>query len=419
MITIINLLTIIITTTITLKCIYKLINNHYSLLHICLIVYYIMQCLPLIFELFYDLNTIKQNLNLIFYKAMTDEYVALIYDFYVIVTSYILYVYANKYANNKNQFSLSLKIQNHMIRGLIAVMMFVPIVVALIMAPNPNIYTIYGYFYVVDPNQSSIDYLYYSVVMHWALTISAIFILIRYFTKYKKSNWDVYLSLLLITWLSQKRTLTIFIMIGILGIDFIKNNYSDKKLLVRKAIVFCSLIAAYFIIYNNNVKYTGDDFFTTYTAYFSRLNVEKVAIYDILYDNKLLEYRGQSVLYNLCWFVPRSIWPDKPAMYCKYFTAYSEYGVGNENYWLPFNYQVNIWGDWVSSFGLLGHFFALIFVILVIHYSEQSNSMALKCFGLFFIILYLMFGFEHIVAYLFTAFMALVIKSKIKLLKLT
>lgn len=56
---------------------------------------------------------------------------------------------------------------------------------------------------------------------------------------------------------------------------------------------------------------------------FGRDDVIKMAIYAELYPQKMqiLDYRGQSILYSLFIFVPRSIWVDKPYSYAEHFTA--------------------------------------------------------------------------------------------------
>ena len=299
-------------------------------------------------------------------------------------------------------------------------MMFLPIVIVVSLAPQPDIYLEYAYFYNVNDEMLSVESLYHNYIVTPVLYISFLFTLLKYFKKRDSSFFnciDIYVCVFLITWISQKRTIMVFLLLGILVIDFLKRNDFRKQ--IKKSISFVIVIVAYFIYYLENVKNTGNDFFQTFTLYFSRLNVEKVAMYDLFYDNKMLDYRGQSVLYDFLFFVPRIIWPSKPAMYTKYYTEYVFNGCGSENCWLPFNYQVNIFGDWVSSFGIIGHFLALCFIYFIIRKSEQSTSKMMYTSGAVFTILYLMYGFEHLVTCLWIIWLYSLIKyrNKVKIVE--
>lgn len=417
MIFFIDLITFLLSTIFLVSSIKKLINGKFSLFYVCLIVYYFMNCFPIGLQFYYELDFAK-DISSIFYKALTDEYVSLCYDILTLLTCCIFYLWGNKYSKTNGNGILvfsSFKMCS-VIDILITLMMFFPIVLAVSLAPQPNIYWEYAYFYTVDDDMLSIEGLYHNYIINPVLYVSFLFTLLKYFNKRHSSIFysiDIYFCIFLITWISQKRTIMVFLLLGILMIDFFKRN--DYKKLIKKSALFITVIVVYFIYYSKNVKDTGSDLFQTFTMYFSRLNVEKVAIYDLFNDDKMLDYRGQSVLYDFVFFVPRVIWPSKPAMYTKYFTAYVDSGCGSESYWLPFNYQVNIWGDWVSSFGIIGHFFALCFIYFVIRKSEQSTSKTMYISGAVFIILYLMYGFEHLVACLWLVwFYCLVVKYKKK-----
>lgn len=401
MIILLDIITFLISTYVAIKSVSRLAKNQYSALHICIIVYYLMHCFPLALQYYYGLDSAK-DISLIFYEALTDEAVALCYDVITIITCCILYRVANTYSKvsqNTSRIMRGVK-SKPIVSFLLTMMMYLPIIAVVAFAPDSSVYFTYSYFYIVDSDMVSIEALYHNKIVVITLYISFAFILLKYYmrrnTRFLKCI-DIYFCIFLITWVSQKRTILVFVLLGILVVDFVKKNYMCFNELRNKFIVFMLVIVGYFVFYSSFVKNTGDDAFSTYTLYFSRLNVEKVAIYDLFYDNKMLDYRGQSLLYDLFFFVPRSLWPSKPGMYTKYFTAYVCSGSGSESNWLPFNYQVNIFGDWVSSLGIIGHFFALIFILFIIRKSERSTSKVMYISGIVFVLLYLMYGFEHIV----------------------
>jgi hypothetical protein len=66
-----------------------------------------------------------------------------------------------------------------------------------------------------------------------------------------------------------------------------------------------------------------EDRYDWFRVDYSRDHLFKLAIYSELYPEKgkILEYRGQSFLFNLVFLVPRDVWPGKPYPYGVYPTA--------------------------------------------------------------------------------------------------
>lgn len=56
---------------------------------------------------------------------------------------------------------------------------------------------------------------------------------------------------------------------------------------------------------------------------FGRDHTIKMTIFAELHPEtmRILEYRGQSILFNLIAFIPRKLWPEKPLLYAQYFTS--------------------------------------------------------------------------------------------------
>jgi hypothetical protein len=97
-------------------------------------------------------------------------------------------------------------------------------------------------------------------------------------------------------------------------------------------------------------------------AIFSELNPEYLQI---------LEYRGQSVLFNLTFFVPRSVWPDKPWPYSVYSTAavfnlrpdYLGWGVTTS--WLE---------EAIANFSWLGFLLGPLLITLVARIGDSTGE---------------------------------------------
>ena len=151
----------------------------------------------------------------------------------------------------------------------------------------------------------------------------------------------------------------------------------------------------------SNITGKGEDsvFISNYIYYYSRISCVITSIYSRVYNIKMLDYDGQSILYDIGFFVPRSIWGNKPLMFVKYFTSFS-CGYGHNTILNNFNLQVNIWAEWIDNLGIIGIFFACLFIVCVARITEKKNNAYSYMFGLLFSGLYLMFGFEpnvHIV----------------------
>lgn len=391
---------------IAIRSIKSILSGRYSMLHFCVGIFFVMQALPIAVGYLGDLNKIQQYYPYMYY-AMKDQNVGVIYDFFVIICMLALSFYAQKYAR---KVALGAKISltiNKAINGkfriwilMISLIFMVSPVIAVIFAPKPSIYLNFAHFYTHSYDLLSDEYIYQGSVMRYINYLAMGGTLLFYFVSKRKVNVIAYISVFLITWINGKRTLFVFLLIGILVIDFFKWNRMNRKYLWRvisKAVIFAGIIAAYFLIYN---KFTGKSAFANdfllYTTYFSRLCNVKVAIYDLLYTNTMIAFPGQTILYDLLFFVPRIYWPTKPYGYYLYFTSYVFYGETArrvEN----MNFQVNLWSEFLSNFGALGLFISLAFVIVIIKKAERSNNQIVSLSGSIFVMLYMMYGFEPLV----------------------
>ena len=109
------------------------------------------------------------------------------------------------------------------------------------------------------------------------------------------------------------------------------------------------------------IKYSKS-LYALFSDYFFRDNTARVAIYSVLHPDKLkiLEYPLQTVLYNIFFFVPRSVWTWKGYPYSVYFFS----GVQNFSSLViaDWRFQTSIVGEFISNFNLLGMPIFLLFV---------------------------------------------------------
>lgn len=95
----------------------------------------------------------------------------------------------------------------------------------------------------------------------------------------------------------------------------------------------------------------------------------------------------------ICFFyIPRSIWNDKPSFFTQYFTNYCK-DKDPESFSLVF-YYVNIWSEFVANFHLFGIFIAFLFIKIIINISEKSNNKCAYVLAILFLTFYFFWGIQ-------------------------
>lgn len=398
---IVDLCVFLISTYIALRAVTKIYHGRYSMLHFCVLIFFAMQVLPIFVSLFGKLDKIQLYYEYMYY-AMIDDSVAYIYDLFAIAGMLILSYNADKLSKYSNVSVLSnfkLGAKRQYIVAMAAICMVLPLF-GIILAPHPQVYLKFSYFYMNEYSNTGVDYLYHRTIMKILTYISFAGMMVFYYLAKRNKKLYTYLVLILVTWVNGKRTLMVFMIAGILVIDFLKWDKHSRRYINRliwKAIFFGIIIVGYYLFYNDKTgKSNFADDYLLYATYFSRMSNVKVSIYDLLNQGKMLQYPCQTLLYNLLFFIPRVLWEGKPYPYYKYFTSYVYYGVSNKV--VPnMQFQVNIWSEFISNMGIFGYVAALYLVIWIVKKSEKSSNSIIMLSGTVFAFLYMMYGFEHII----------------------
>lgn len=401
MVVIVDLCVFLISTYIALRAVTKIYHGRYSMLHFCVLIFYAMQVLPIFVSLFGKLDKIQLYYEYMYY-AMIDDSVAYIYDLFANAGMLILSYNADKLSKYSNVSVLSnfkLGAKRQYIVAMAAICMVLPLF-GIILAPHPQVYLKFSYFYMNEYSNTGVDYLYHRTIMKILTYISFAGMMVFYYLAKRNKKLYTYLVLILVTWVNGKRTLMVFMIAGILVIDFLKWDKHSRRYINRliwKAIFFGIIIVGYYLFYNDKTgKSNFADDYLLYATYFSRMSNVKVSIYDLLNQGKMLQYPCQTLLYNLLFFIPRVLWEGKPYPYYKYFTSYVYYGVSNKV--VPnMQFQVNIWSEFISNMGIFGYVAALYLVIWIVKKSEKSSNSITMLSGTVFAFLYMMYGFEHII----------------------
>lgn len=389
------------------KSIRNLLHNKGNLLDYCFLAFYMVQVIPLIVQIFSGVPDVLHHVNVGY--AMNDSLTNFVYGLIVIAVSVIMSRLSSK-LKPKILPSVSFRKTAGTLNVVLTIAMFSPLI-AVAFSPEPSIYLKFSYFYTQSFDVYSYLFLFHRNVVTSFVLLSVVALIFKYFRKKSNdSQWIYYLAIFISTWVDGKRTIFLFMLIGILAVDLIKGNYSNKflqKKQILKTVVFASLVFIYFFAYNEETgKGQDSEFYFLYTFYFSRMSIVKTAIFDQLHTNILLEYPCQTIIFNTFLWIPRAIWPNKPVMYCIYFTSYAD-GVSSQ---LDYNLQVNAWSEFVSNFGIiLGPVIVCLFFYFVAKVSINTKSNAIYLLCTAFCVLYSVYGFEHIISYIFFLWLALVV----------
>ena len=151
--------------------------------------------------------------------------------------------------------------------------------------------------------------------------------------------------------LNGKRTSVFMCVVGLLMILIVKHVIKKKVTLILIVGISLSLLAIYVSFYNDSVTEEADAYLS-YRINYGRDDTLKMTIYSELYDDGILEYRGQTLLYYLTFYIPRNVWNTKPYPYATYLTAYL-CNLGEVRN-LGWNMTTSIFDEFLSNFGWLG-----------------------------------------------------------------
>lgn len=420
MIVVFDVITILICSFILLWAVKQIVTEKkITYINVSVLVIWGMQIMPLFVERFFGFDVI----NIPYMKkALEDTQTGIVYDLLTIVTFLALFMYDTQNDTTINfdkdgRKKIIVSRYGGTAATILGIMIFIIPLVSIIMAPDPGVYFHYAYFYRFPYVVGGSADVYHRLFISKANLVLLLVILATYYLRKSNKiskNIDVIFGVIFYIWINNKRASILFVLMGILAIDFMKKKErKDIKRLIRKTILFALFVITYFIVYS---KITGkgstDSTLLTYMLYFGRDSAEKVAIYDRIYTKSMLNYPGETIIFDLFFWVYRRYWPVKPFPYTKYYTGYAFNGDGMK--WMGHNLQANIWAEYVSNFGIMGHLLALIVVFAIIKISTKSNDVFVKIFGLLFVIIYLFNAFESMLYVVSVLWICSILRSKKK-----
>lgn len=404
----------------TILCIHplkKILSGASNILHFCTLSFWTVQVIPLIIKQFLGIDAALKRYPKTFI-AMNDETTCFVYAFFVIIVEFMLDIMSRTLPCSYHSFwqvrgFIQRIVENKLVKGLLLCGMFTEAILVAF-SPEPSIYFHFSHFYTNTVNRLTPEYIYHASVMSIGNRVAFFCIILFYYlTQEPKGKWITYVAIAVMTWVNGKRTLMAIALLAVLIIDFLRaSDKSERIKLVKKTLVVGIIIVGYFKLYSDITgKFSSTSFNYQYSIYFGRMSNVDACIYAELNDEAVLAYRGQSILYDLLFWIPRAVWNTKPVLYSKYFTAYV---MGYKSININWQFQTNIWSEYFSNFSFMGPFLGIIVLYFIAYLSQKSKNMSVYIIGLVFAVMYTMYGFEALVQSIGAIWVLMLILSRIR-----
>ncbi len=182
----------------------------------------------------------------------------------------------------------------------------------------------------------------------------------------------------LAAWFNGKRNAVAMGLFFILLVVGLKKNLSTglKVLLVIFLLVAFTCYSSW---YQARRGLDGVNTVESYLLNFGRDHCLRLAIFTELNGDEILEYRGQSFVFDLLAFIPRSFWPEKPWPYATYFTSKA---FGNRDLHV-YGWQVTtgIFDECISNFSWAGLVIGPLIVLCLCRINDKDPRLFVRVCG--------------------------------------
>ena len=382
-------------------------KKNYSLFVFVFFIYEVIYVLPVIFYWIFGLPDYKFFIG--YNMAVNDEFTDIVYCILITIGILVYYFYLKKekYTNEISEIFAKIKLPMFFQKNrgiIILILMFFSLLpmIGIIISPNPRVYlTTLGYFSGgrYTPNQSEIIFHqntrfivtigFFSLILIRILTKN---ILIRFFSFFCIIFWVLF---------SEKRTSFALLIFAFAFIDIYKSSSRNFKrsnivlILIRALIIVVTYFYIYGMVSGKN-EMNDISSLDTFRQYFFRDADLKLAIYWRLNPNNyyLLDYNGQSLLYNLFFYIRRAKWPNKPWPYDVYATCGA---LGLKNFvYFDWNVQVNWISEWMANFGYFGYFIGLYSYIILDKIVKKINNPIFTIYMFYYFTVMSVLGFNSL-----------------------
>lgn len=357
--------------------------GNFGLLYIAILLFFSVFTLPLFADIVIGYPEFPEGF-INYYISQKDFRCECFYCLFTIFVPAVFFLFRTKYTI---RFNFREIVANaycpRIVLYLLAFMMFLPLLAAFF-APSPSLYfTKYAPF--LYESGSSKEFLYHMSTMSLCLKFSFIAVLLTVLFSHKNIlfNLLIWLAIFQIGVFSGKRTLFSIAIILTVVLNYFSTSKKGDPLPYFRFFLALTFIFSFFWFYAHTVgKPQNESVYSTTRLYFGRDAETKLAIYSCLYPDRvqILEYPGQSYLFNVLLWVPRAIWEEKPYPYCVYLTN-AVFGF-NKVELLGWGVTSSWFGESLANFGWLGVIPGILLFIAIAKLTEKTNNALIYFLGL-------------------------------------
>ncbi|MDM0474740.1 O-antigen polymerase [Clostridium perfringens] len=399
-----------------------ILKKRYCLFTFIFFVYEVLYVLPIVFYWILGMPDYKHYIG--YNMAVNDEITDIVYCILISIGILIFYFYLMKKKNIDGNAKIFPEIKlNKFIkknrRVIILLLMFCSMLplLGIILSPNPKIYlTTLGYF--SSPyNYPSQNELLYRESTSFIISIALpSLIAIKFLSENILVRLFSVFCIIFFVLFEGKRTSFAFLMFALVFIDIYKSyNNKNKSRIISRLMIISLIVLGYFYIYgtiSGKNEINSISVIDTFRQYFFRDADLKLAIYWRINPKNyyLLDYNGQSLLYNILFFIKREFWINKPWPYDVYATC-GALGLGNFVYF-NWNVQVNWLSELVANLGIIGFFLGIYSYIILDMKTTKINKPIVTIYVFYYFIIMSTLGFNSAQLETVILFFLIIIYSK-------
>ncbi|MCX7427898.1 MAG: hypothetical protein NTW96_20000 [Planctomycetia bacterium] len=310
-----------------------------------------------------------------FYDASRDGPTSIIYCLYV-SSCVLIWWFLGIGDPTKVSRDRSDAFSSPVVQVLCYVLMLLPLV-AVFLAPNPSLYAHYG---AALDDSVRIDDSVAAGHTRVTLACQAAFVGAACLLLWpKRANLPLILvGMVMLAWLHGKRNIVAMELLVLFYAAWRKGHLRGSRLLA----VGCSVaivLGAFSYFYQVNMRFIAgndtamSDVYQNVRLDYGRDDVIKLAIYSELYPDqgRILEYRGQSLLFYSAIFIPREVWPEKPWPYAVYVTARM---LENPPRSLGWSMTTSVLEEAIANCGWIGMFLGPVLIALICRIGDSCED---------------------------------------------
>lgn len=393
--------------------------GYFSVAMPAIVVMFVFLCLPIILDVIFGKPDYSNYDG--FYQALKSDPASIYYNLYICFVGILFLRYISK--SKERQFSTDIKRISDKIyakRYFFWIIMLIPFV-AVYFSYNPSAYLDYKAVLI----DRSIQFKDSHAIVGKTTLLSAIAgsVLIYFLSRGKSTSiipkYIAYFLLLFAAfWIDGKRGIIVKYFFNLLISGWLLGVIKPKKLVLRGAIILMFLVG-FIYMYGKEFGESlsrSRDVYSSLRVNLGRDHTIKFTLYrEYVMDKPILEYRGESLLFDAFFFVPRSKWSGKPYPYAVYFVAAV---LNRPPEPIGWSFTTCVLEEVISNIGFLGIFVAPLFLLWICKVGDRSRNTILKFISIIVVVFFL---FTQLAAFLpiFIVFLFLFFRERAKRKKAT